>query len=109
MIRKFSNILLDKELYENISAYNISYKTPTDPKPLGIRFDKINAFIISLDGKIKHLILFDYELFNKICDKIKYLIIKKSGITNSIKHNFGKIKIDSYTPLPIKKYWLFMS
>ena len=45
MIRKFSNILLDKELYENLSAYNISYKTPTDPKPLGIRFDKINAFI----------------------------------------------------------------
>ena len=25
----FSNILLDKKLYENISVYNISYKTPT--------------------------------------------------------------------------------
>ena len=74
---KFSNILLDKELYENIPAYNISYKTPTDPKPLRIRFDKINGFITSFDGKIKHLILFDCELFNKICDKIKYLIIKK--------------------------------
>ena len=24
-----------------------------------------------------HLILFDYGLFNKICDKIKYLISKK--------------------------------
>ena len=28
-----SNILLDKKLYENISVYNISYKTPTGPKP----------------------------------------------------------------------------
>ena len=27
----FSNILLDKKLYENISVYNISYKTPTGP------------------------------------------------------------------------------
>ena len=26
-----SNVLLDKELYENILVYKISYKTPTDP------------------------------------------------------------------------------
>ena len=65
-----SNILLDKKLHKNISVYNILYKTPTGPKPLRIRFDKINGFIISLDGKVKHLILFDYRLFNKICDKI---------------------------------------
>ena len=30
-----------------------------------------------LDGKIKDLVLFDYGLFDKICDKIKYLISKK--------------------------------
>ena len=69
----FSNILLDKKLYENISIYKILYKTPTGPKPLRIRFDKIDGFIVALDGKNKHLILFDYGLFNKICDKIKYL------------------------------------
>ena len=92
----FSNILLDKKLYENILVFNISYKTPTGPKPLRVRFDKIDGFIIFLDGKIKRLILFDYGLFNKICDKIKYLISKKSGITNSINHNFGKIRINSY-------------
>ena len=73
----FSNILLYKKLYENISVYNISYKTPTGPKPLRIRFDKIDGFIIALDGKTKHVTLFDYVLFNKIFDKIKYLIIKK--------------------------------
>ena len=39
----FSDILLDKklykEIYENISIYNISYKTPTGKKSLRIRFD----------------------------------------------------------------------
>ena len=63
----FNNILSDKKLYENISVYNISYKTLTGPKPLRTRFDKIDGFIIYRDGKMKHLILFDYGLFNKTC------------------------------------------
>ena len=75
---------------------------------MNIRFDKIDGFIISLDGKIKHLILFDYGLFNKICDKIKNLISKNSDNINNINHNFGKIRIDSYNSLPIKKYHLFI-
>ena len=67
------------------------YKPLKGPKPLRISFGKIDGFIISLDGQIKHLILFGYGLFNKVCHKIKYLISKKSGITNSINHNFGLI------------------
>ena len=63
--------------------------------------------IIDVDGKNKHLILFDYGLFDKIYDKIKYLISKKSSITNSINQNFGKIRIDSYHSLPIKKILTF--
>ena len=66
----FSNILLNKKLYENISVYSISFKTPTSPKPLRIRFHKIDGFITSLDGKIKHFVLFDYGLFDQICDEI---------------------------------------
>ena len=73
----FSNISLDKKLYENISVYGILYKTPTGPKPLRIRFDKIGRFIISLYANIKYLILFHYGMFDKNCDKIKYLISKK--------------------------------
>ena len=69
----FSNILLDKKIYENISVYDISYKTQTGPKPLRIKFDKINWFIMDLDGKIEHLVLFDYGLLHNIRDKIKYL------------------------------------
>ena len=72
-----------------------------------ISFDKIDGFIISLDGKIKHLVLSDYGLLDKIFDKIKYLISKKTGITNSINYNFGRIKIDSYNSLPIEKILTF--
>ena len=88
----FNNILLNKKLYEIISVYNVSYKTRTSPKPLRIWLDKIDRFIFTLDGKMKHLILFDYRLFNKICNKIKYQ-------NQNIKLKNG---IDSYNSLPIK-------
>ena len=68
---------------------------------------KIDGLIMVLDGKIKHLVLLDYGLFDKICSKIKYLISKKSGITSSINHNFGRIKIDSSNSLSIKKILTF--
>ena len=48
-------------------------KLLTGPKPLRIRFDKIDGFNIALDGKNKHLVLFDYGLLDKICDKIYIL------------------------------------
>ena len=73
----FSNILLDKKLYENISVYDISCKTSVGPTPLCIMLDKIDGFIIVLYGTIKHLALFDYGLFDKIYNNIKYLISKK--------------------------------
>ena len=47
--------------------------------------------------------MFDYGWFDKICDRIKYLISEKSSVTNSIYHNVGKIRIDSYASLPIEK------
>ena len=79
------DILLDKKLFENISVYGISYKTSMDPKPLRISFNKIDGFIRVCDDEFRHLVLFDYGLFDKICDKIKYLITERSGITDSIK------------------------
>ena len=74
------DILLDKKsykAYKNILVYNSSYKTSTGPKPLRISFDKIDRFIRVLYGEIKHWVLFEYGLFDKICDRIKYLICKK--------------------------------
>ena len=38
---------------------------------------KIDGFLISLDGKMKHLVLLDYGLLDKICEKINYLISEK--------------------------------
>ena len=39
----------------------------------------------------------------KIFDKIKYLIIEKTGIRDSINHNFARMRVDSYNYLCIKK------
>ena len=87
---------------KNILVYDISYKTSTGAKPLRIRFDKIDGFI-KIHNKIRYLVLFDYSYYDKIGDRIKYLINEKSGITESIYNNFGKIRIDSNNSLPIEK------
>ena len=39
-----------------------------------IKFDKIDEFIRVCGGEFRYLVLFEYGLFDKICDKIKYLI-----------------------------------
>ena len=83
-------------------VYNISYKTSTGAKPLRIRFHEVNRFIKIHDGT-RYLVLFDYGWFDKICDSFKYLISEKKGITDSINHNFARIRTDSYNSLPIEK------
>ena len=67
----------------------------------------MHGFIRVCGGEFRHLVLFDHELFAKICDKIKYLISEKNDMKNSINHNFGNIRIDSYNSLPIKKMFTF--
>ena len=57
--------------------------------------------------EFRHILLFDYELFDKICDKSKYLTSEKSDITDSVNHNFGEIRIDSYNSLPTEKILTF--
>ena len=66
-----------------------------------IRFYEITRFINIYDG-FRYLVLFDYEWFDKVCDRIKYLISEKNSITNSINHSFARIGIDSYNSLPIE-------
>ena len=107
---EFSDILLDKKLYkkkyENILIYDISYKTSTGAKPLRMRFDKIDGFI-KIHDKIRYLVIFDYSYCDTIFNQIKYLISEKSGITDSINHNFARIRFDSYDSLPIEKILTF--
>ena len=103
----FSDIVLDKILYkEKILIYEISYKTSTGEKPLHIRFDNIDGFT-KIHNKIRYLILFHYSYCDKICDRIKYLISEESALMDSINHNFGKIRIDSYNSLSIEKILTF--
>ena len=66
-----------------------------------IRLDKIDGFIKIYDG-IRYLVLFDYGWSDQICNRIKYLISEKIGIMDSINHNFARIRINSYSFLPIE-------
>ena len=95
----FSGILLDEKLYKekNILIYEIYYKTSMRAKTLRIRFNIIEKFI-KIHDKVRYLLLFDYSYCDKICLKSE-----KSGIMDSINHNFAKVRIDSYDSFPIEK------
>ena len=65
----FSDILLDeklyKEKYENFLIYDILYKISTGGKPWYIRYDEIDGFT-KIHCRIRHLVLFDCDWFDKI-------------------------------------------
>ena len=92
----FSGILLDeklyKEKYENILIYNLSYKTSTGAKPLRGRYNEIDGSI-KIHNENRYLLFFDRRCFDKICDRIKYLL--------------SFFRIDSYNSLPIDKILTF--
>ena len=71
-----SDTLLDEKSYENILIYNISYKTFMGAKPLHIRFDKIDGFIITYGG-IRYLEIFGYWLYDEVYNRTRYLLSKK--------------------------------
>ena len=106
------DILLDKkpnETYENILIFSISYKTSTNPKPLHFSFNKIYGFIMVLDGEIKHLVLFDYGLFDKICERIKCLVSKKVVIQIVLMIVLEKSEVTHVILYPLKIYGLFIN
>ena len=53
-------------------------------------------------------LLFDCSWCDETCDGIKYLTSEKSGIAESINHNFARIRIDSDNSLPIEKIFDFI-
>ena len=74
--------------------------------PLRVRFDKIDGYI-KIDDRIRYLVLFGHGWYDEICDRIKYLISKRSGIADSTNHNFARIRIDLHTSLPSEKILTF--
>ena len=82
--------------------YDISHKTLIGPKPLRVRFDKIDGLVKMYDGT-KYIILLGPEKYDAIYNRIRYLISLKSSITYMFSHIFAKIKVNSYDSLPIEK------
>ena len=58
-------------------------------KPLLIRFDEIDRFT-KIYSRIGYLILFSSGQYDASYNRIRYIIIEKGGITDSINHNFDK-------------------
>ena len=77
----------------------ILYKTLISPKPLRIRFNKIDGRI-SIYGRTRYLVLLGPKKYGAIYNRIriKYLI----GL-EAFSHYFVKIKIGSCDYLPIIK------
>ena len=92
------NILIDEKSYKSILVYNISYKTLIDDKALHIRFNKINGYI-RVYNSARYLVLFGSEKNDFICNRIRYLIGVKAGITYEVSLNYTKTKKNSYDSL----------
>ena len=69
---------------------------------------KTDGFIKVLDGKIKHLILSDYGLFDKICEKIKFIIRKKMVLQIVPIINLKRSELIHIILYLLKKNWLFI-
>ena len=76
------------------------------PKPLRIRFNKVDGFIRIYDGT-RYLVLFGPERYDATYNRIRYLTNQKSGITYVLSHNYKRIKMDSYDSLPLGKTLTF--
>ena len=69
----FDDIITDRDIYsvdisldkKFITVYDLSHKTSTVPKPLRIRFNKLDEFTRVCGSEFKHLVLFNNGLYNK--------------------------------------------
>ena len=76
----FGNILVGEKSHKNILISDISYNTLIAAKPLHIRFNQVDGFIRVYDRN-RYLVLFSLEKHDVIYNRIKFLIVVKSGIT----------------------------
>ena len=68
-------------------------RTSIQCKALCIIFDKVYGFIRKYD-RTRYIILFGFEKYNIIFNRIKYLPRLNSNISYVISHNYVKIKLD---------------
>ena len=67
-------------------------------------FDKIDGFIRVYDVT-RYLVLFGAEKYDFIYNRVRYLIVVKSGITCVFSHNYAKINVDSYDSLSLEEMY----
>ena len=91
-----TTILLDEKSYKNILFYDLKTLHAAKPaKPLCIIFDKVDGYIRKHDG-IKFLVLIhSNEKYERMFDRIRYLIMLKSSFSDVYSHKYTKIKINS--------------
>ena len=75
-------------------------------KLLRIKFDEVFRVIKIHDGNLQ-LELFGTWFYNVIFDRANYLVSEKSDAKHIINHNFAKIRIDLYDPLPLGRILTF--
>ena len=97
-----NNILIEEKSDEIILIYDILCKTFFVPKPLRIRFAKINGFIRVFDGN-RYLVLFGLEKYDAIYNRMKYFISQKilKGITYVFANYYPKNKNHFYDRLSL--------
>ena len=88
--------------HTNIFSFMTLYKTLIGPIPLRIRFNKDDGFIRICDGT-RFLKFFGSEKYDAISNRIRYLVSLKNTMIYVFSHNYAKIKVDSYDPLPTEK------
>ena len=102
-INNLDDILLNEKSYNNISIYHATYKTSYDQKPFCIILYKVDGYIRKHDST-KYLALFrSDEKYERIFDRIRYLIIWKSNISDVYFHKYTNIKTYSNNNLPLGK------
>ena len=83
--------------------YDGAYKTPYGAKPLHSIFDKVDG-CIRKDDAANYLALFHSdEKYERIYDRIRYLIMLKTNISDVYSHKNAKISIHSDDDLPLER------
>ena len=55
----------------------------------------------------RYFALLEGEKYDFLCNRIRYIIRVKNGITFVISHNYTNIKVDSFDSLPLEKTLTF--
>ena len=97
------NILLDERSYQNILIYDVAYKTAYDAKTLHNIFDKEDGYIREYVGT-KYVALFDSdEKIERYFDRIRYLIMLKSNVSDIYSYKYTEVKVNSDDDLRLEK------